>query len=318
MQDLWEKAEQAKLALTVRQETKVMVTHRGRRVGVTLTRAKFDELTANLLERTVIFTKMTLKEAKARGFGDIDQILLVGGSTKMPQVAERLRQEFALPLRVFEPDTAVAKGAALYAQKLTLDENIQHKVAKLIATPVDEVNMDTVPQKVVTEAQESVANDSGLLLGAVQKLNEIRVTNVTSHSFGVIVKDQETDREFISNIIMRNDQLPMVETKTYHTLQANQEAIEIKVMENTMFAHRVDDPAQGQEIGRVLLHLPPRLPLHSPIEVRFELQKDGRLHITAREPKHDISIEIDIQTRHGLSDKEMQEVKERSRKVSIS
>jgi molecular chaperone DnaK len=318
MQDLWEKAELAKWALTARQETKVLVTHLGQRVGVTLTRAKFDELTANLLERTVIFTEATLKDAKARGFGDIDQILLVGGSTKMPQVAARLREALALPVRAWEPDTAVAKGAAIYAQKLALDENIQSKVAKMTATPVDEVNMETVPRKVVAEAQASVASDSGLLLGAVKKLSEMEVTNVTSHSFGVIVKDRETDRDIVSNIIMRNDQLPMVETKTYHTLQANQAAIEIRVIENTMFAHQVDDPTQGQEIGRAVLHLPPRLPLHAPIEVRFELQKDGRLHIKAREPGHDISIEIDIQTRHGLSDKEMREVKERSKRVSIS
>jgi molecular chaperone DnaK len=318
MQDLWGRAEQAKWALTARQETKVTVTHQGRRVGVTLTRAKFEELTANLLERTVTFTKRALIDAKARGFSTIHQILLVGGSTKMPQVVERLRQEFPIPLKSFEPDTAVAKGAAIYAQKLMLDEKIQIKIAEMTATPVNDVHLDDVPHKTVQQAQEFIARDSGLMLGAVKKFNDMKVTNVTSHSFGVIVRDDKNDRDFISNIIMLNDQLPAFETKTYHTLQANQEAIEIKVVENSQFAHRVEDVSQGQEIGNALLHLPPRLPLHAPIEVRFELQKDGRLHITAREPVYDVAIEIDIQTSHGLSDEELQKVKARSKKVSIS
>lgn len=318
LQDLWGRAEQAKWALTARQETKVTVTHQGQRVGVTLTRAKFDELTANLLERTIIFTKKALIDAKARGFGQINQILLVGGSTKMPQVAERLRQEFAIPLKSIEPDTAVSKGAAIYAQKLLLDEKIQIKIAEMTASSTNDIDIDDVPPQVLEQAQESIARDSGLMLGAVKKFNDMKVTNVTSHSFGVIVKDDKNERDFISNVIMLNDQLPAAETKTYYTLQANQEAIEIKVMENSQFAHMVNDVSQGQEIGRAVLHLPPRLPLHAPIEVRFELQKDGRLHITAREPVYNVAIEIDIQTRHGLSDEELQKVKERSKKISIS
>ncbi|MEO6889175.1 MAG: Hsp70 family protein [Ktedonobacteraceae bacterium] len=318
MQDLWDKAEQVKWALTARQEARVAITHLGHRVGITLTRPKFEELTANLLERTIVFTRDTLKDARARGFADINQILLVGGSTKMPQVAGRLRQELALPIRAFEPDTAVAKGAAIYAQKLVLDEEVQNRVGEITATSMDKVNIDDVPQRLIHDVQQAIASDNGLLLDTVKRYNDLKVINVTSHSFGVIVKDQETSQDFISNIIMVNDQLPTTQTKTYHTLQANQEAIEIKVMENSLFAHRLDDFAQAEEIGHAILHLPPRLPLHSPIEVRFELQKDGRLHMTAREPRHDISIEIEIQTRHGLSDKEMHKAQDRSRKLFIS
>src|SRR5437588_6510685 len=84
LQDLWGKAEQAKWALTARQETKVVVTHAGQRAGVTLHRDKFNELTANLLERTIDFTRSTMEAAKARNYTHFDQILLVGGSTKMP------------------------------------------------------------------------------------------------------------------------------------------------------------------------------------------------------------------------------------------
>ena len=85
-----------------------------------------------------------------------------------------------------------------------------------------------------------------------------------------------------------------------------------------MAAQRVDDITAGQEIGNATLHLPLRLPLHAPIEVTFELQKDGRLHITGHEPRSNASIEIDIQTSRNLSEEELQQAKARSRNIVIS
>lgn len=317
-QDLWGKAEQAKWALTARQETKVVVTHAGQRVGVTLSREKFNELTAHLLERTIDFTRSTMAEAKIRGYTTFDQILLVGGSTKMPQVAERLKAEFGLPLRVFDPDEAVAKGAAVYGWKLALDEKIQIKIAEMVGTSADQVDMAAVPQKIVEQAQESVARDSGLKLTSVKSVSGMSVTNVASHSFGIIAIDDSTNQEVIANMVIVNDPLPLSKTQTFQTFEADQESVELKVMENGETAHRVDDVTVGQEIGNAVLHLPPRLPLHAPIEVTFELQKDGRLYITGREPQSNASIKIDIQTSRNLSEEELQKAKARSRNVVVS
>src|SRR5579872_4681540 len=86
LQDLWLRAESAKRTLSAKQETNVPVTHAGQRKGIVLTRDKFNELTNNLLERTIDFTKSTIEAAKERGYSHFDQILLVGGSTRMPQV----------------------------------------------------------------------------------------------------------------------------------------------------------------------------------------------------------------------------------------
>ncbi len=140
LQDLWGKAESAKRALSAKMETTVPVMHAGQRVGVTLSRDKFNELTANLLTRTIDFTHSTIQEAEKWDFthstiqeaekwdfNNFDQILLVGGSTKMPQVVERLKKEFSIPLRSFDPDEAVAKGAACYGQKLVIGEIIHFK-----------------------------------------------------------------------------------------------------------------------------------------------------------------------------------------------
>jgi molecular chaperone DnaK len=132
-QDLWLLAERAKTSLTVRTETRVRVTHEGHSVGVTLTRDKFDELTATLLERTITFTRSIMEEAKQRTVNHFDYILLVGGSTKMPQVLSRLQREFSTSCKLIEPGMAVAKGAAIYGQaiygqKLPIDTMVERKV----------------------------------------------------------------------------------------------------------------------------------------------------------------------------------------------
>ncbi len=159
LQDLWLRAESAKRTLSAKQETNVPVTHAGQRKGIVLTRDKFNELTNNLLERTIDFTKSTIEAAKSRGYTQFDQILLVGGSTRMPQVQERLKAEFSIPLKMHDPDESVAKGAAIYAQKLTLDQKIQHKIAELTGTKIDNVDQSKVSEQVLERAQQEVARD---------------------------------------------------------------------------------------------------------------------------------------------------------------
>jgi molecular chaperone DnaK len=318
-QDLWMKAETAKWALTAKQETKVVITHAGQRVGVTLAREKFNELTSGLLENTITYTRSTIEEAKERGFSHFDQILLVGGSTKMPQVSERLNAEFHIPLKVFEPDEAVAKGAAVYGYKLLIDQKIQYEIAEKTGKAPEEVDISKASPDVVRKAIASVAEDSGLKLGAVKKYVETKVTNVASHSFGIVVTTEDFGRqkEVISNLVILNDPLPITQTKTYGTLEANQETVELRIMENSEKSHRVDDLTVAEEIGNAVLPLPPRLPVRSPIEVIISLNREGRLHITGREPTSSKTIEATIETNRGMSESEFQEAKARNRQSNV-
>lgn len=323
LQDLWERAEQAKYSLTSRAETSVMVTHAGMSAKVTLTRDKFNELTADLLLRSIRYTKDTIQDAAQRGFATIDQILLVGGSTKMPQVKEGLEQEFPIPLKVFDPDTSVAKGAALYGQKLLIDKKIHSEIGSLMGTSFDENDGAAVSPSVVQQAQEQVANDLGLRLGSVQQYHKAKITNVASHSFGVIViKDSNTSRErdIISNLVLVNDALPAGKTKQFGTREDDQETVVLRVMETT---ERTDEVEQERytdeaEIGNVVLTLPPRLPEGSPVEVTFELNRQGRLHVVGREMRTGVEIETTIETEHGISEEDLQEAKARANKLVIS
>lgn len=115
LQELWVRAEAAKHALSVRDETKVSLTHDGRTVVIKVTRSQFEALTSPLLERTISAAR---EACAAAGSPEVDQIFLVGGATRMPQVKTRLEREFGTVPHMFEPEQVIAKGAALYARKL--------------------------------------------------------------------------------------------------------------------------------------------------------------------------------------------------------
>ncbi len=297
-----------------------MVVHEGQRVPVKLTREKFDELTEPWLGRTLMFTKETINEASKRGCGKFDQILLVGGSTRMPQVRARLESEFGLPMQILEPDEAVAKGASIYAQSLLISEKIKYEVAQALNTTADDVSVDTAPAIVVQRAQEQVARESGLRLDAVEKFNNMSIVNVASHSFGVVAwtKDLLTgqEKQVISNIIRVNDPVPASPTRSYGTYETNQESVELEVYENTQTDENVEDLSMGIKLGESLLPLPIRLPQGSPIEVTFELNQEGRLNITGREPSSGSKIEAQFQTKSVVSEEETSAAK--SRRVVIS
>src|SRR5439155_12110653 len=126
------------------------------------------------------------------------------------------------------------------------------------------------------------------------------------------------EKEVIANMILVNDPLPFTKTDTFHTLQANQQIVDVQVMENGISEYEVEDITAGEEIGNATLHLPPRLPLHAPIEVTFELNQEGRLLVTAREPVSGRSIDVTIQIKQGISEEELSEAKARSNRLVIS
>jgi Molecular chaperone len=342
LQDLWLKAENAKRALSVRSKTRIAVSHDGKTVKVELTREKFDELTASLLDRTITFTKLTMQAAQKRGYTQFDQIVLVGGSTRMLQVSERLEQEFHLPLRLFEPDEAVAKGAAIYGQRLLLQQHIRAKAAEIqqATDKVAEISSSTariaretnrtstiaepveIPSPIMKQAQASVARSFNIEEEVVQKLTTSAITNVASHSFGIIATidyDTPRSRKVISNLVRVNDPLPIIQTKTYGTIEDKQDVVALEIMENTEETWIVE-PEQytpEAEIGTVTLKLPPSLPEGAPIEVTFEMNTQGRLQVTSREPHSDMAITATFETKGAMTQEELQQARERTQQIKV-
>jgi molecular chaperone DnaK len=115
LQMLQQKATETKHSLSSRESVTVFLSYEGRRLKLEVTRATFEELTADLLDRTLMTVKKLLREAKVE-FNDLTRLLLVGGSTRMPAVNAMLERETGLqPDRSLSPDESVAHGAAIYA-----------------------------------------------------------------------------------------------------------------------------------------------------------------------------------------------------------
>lgn len=294
LQDVATGAEQLKKDLSEFQSRRYPMRYGGAALQVELTREKFDELTSELLERTLDITKRTIDTAGQLGVENFDDVLLVGGLTRMPAVAAKLRERFGFEPKVFEPDLAVAKGAARFA----LIESVK------ISLPQD----GTAGVAAVSEeAAQRVADQLGLTTQSVMELAEKKITTVVPRAFGIKVidsDDPELKREFISHLLAANTPLPAdTGSRRFGTVVPNQTEVKIEVWEQTG-AVASGDLGHNAHIGEgVITGLPP-LPKGSPIDVTFAMDELGTLRVHAVELStgKDLRIELVIA---GLNEDEV-------------
>src|SRR5262249_28941377 len=155
---------------------------------VELDREKFEEITKHLLDRTIELTHEMLADARNKGYTHFDKMILVGGATRMPQVRNRLVAEFNLEPESYDPDEAVAKGAALYALKESLLDQVQDFLSTRIAAAGEEaqaVDLAQISAEEVAEALDHLEKELGFTLtGPVRELVNTRIVNVLSKSLG--------------------------------------------------------------------------------------------------------------------------------------
>ncbi|MHB1035414.1 MAG: Hsp70 family protein [Pirellulales bacterium] len=181
----------AKHALSARQHTTLFLEHAGRSHELRIEREVFEELSADLLERTAYTTRQLLSAANLQ-WKDVTRILLVGGSSRMPMVGKMLQRLSGIaPDHTVNPDEAVARGAALYAGYLL--------APKAVGQP------ETKPA--------------------------FQVTNVNSHSLGIEGIEPGTHRKINAIVIPRNTPLPSKVTEKFVTKAADQTSIVIQVLE---------------------------------------------------------------------------------------
>ncbi|MCK4761652.1 MAG: Hsp70 family protein [Candidatus Aminicenantes bacterium] len=310
-------AEKAKKTLSSRDKTRIPIVYGTEKAGIELTREKFDEVTENLLERTISLTKDMLEEAKKKGYSTFDEILLVGGSSRMPQVPERIKQELNVEPKLFDPDESVAKGAALYGWKLSINDELIKRVAAETGKSVEEIKeapAEDIPEEVMEQAARTLADESGLTLGAV-KSSRVEVKNVCSKSFGVVALERG-ETELVFNLVLKNSTVPVDVCQQFGTHEANQENVSVRIMENEVGEETIL-PEMAKEIGNGLLTIPPGLPANSPIEVTFKLNEEGRLDITALEVTDKRKLDMIIETDSILQGEELEEAKTRSQNIAV-
>ena len=314
LQELRTLAEKTKKDLSTAETKTLIVRYTGTAAKITVTRKQFEEMTAELLDETIRITARTLAEAGERhpGIGkQISQLLLVGGSSRMPAVSERLKSEFDWEPRLTDPDLAVAKGAALYAAGQTVryvETDADGGQGAVAGESGGTANAGlAAPGPVTDDAVRAVAMQSGLDEDRVRDLARRTVVNVLPKSIGIkLVDTTKPDWEkdidaacYIEHLVDAQTQLPFPgRTFVANTLTARQEEIEIEIWEQAgaspsrdMVAnHRVDE-------GGLIRGLAPfALPMGSPINIDIKVDAEGTVHLHAVEPTstHDVEISVRI------------------------
>ena len=259
LQRLKEAAEKAKIELSSSTQTEInlpYITATGsgpKHLVKTLTRAKFEQLSSDLVKRSMEPVKKALKDASLSK-SDIDEVILVGGSTRIPVIQNEVEKFFGKkPSKGVNPDEVVAVGAAI---------------------------------------------QGGVLTGDVK---DVLLLDVTPLSLGI-----ETMGGVMTKLIESNTTIPAKKSQIFSTAADNQPSVEIHVLQGDRAMS-----ADNKTIGRFHLDGIPPAPRGTPqIEVTFDIDANGLIHVTALDKATNKSQDIRIEASSGLTEDEIEKMKQ--------
>ena len=298
MAALYVDVETWKKALTSREKVNISVTGPAGRFREELTREKYEELTSDLLNRTKNLLDDVLATAEKQGYpmSKIDKVLLVGGSSRMPQVAAMIERDYHVTPVLADPDEAVAKGAAIYASNEKAYNDFVAVEAAKSGKSVEEIKEENL---VTGEMDKKFALSQGSAGGGLK----INITNVLSRTYGLSTYD-DNDKQVISNMLMINDKLPATNTQTFYTRSDNQGGADLELYESRA-TDRTIDLEDRKPITVIEMKFVQRVPKGTPIEMTLALDNSGILHIIAEEQLNHSKLDTTFQLSNQMTDDEM-------------
>jgi len=276
-QELANQAERMKQELTDRGSAKALIQYGGSRVSIEITREKLNEITADLLSRTVEKTRSVLAASEEKGIATIEKILLVGGSSKMPMVYEALEGSFGFPIQMGDPDLAVAKGAAIYGQLSVSGRGIG---GGIIAQP---------------EITGVCTHGFGV----------------------EVLRSSETDETYVDFAVHRNDPVPVKVERVYTTIRDDQTVVEMNIYEQVGDDENEDPSANKKVLSPAITGIPTGSPVGTKILATIEMSNDGTLRMVARHEAHDVPLEVELNIPGSVTKAQLEEQKRQMASVSV-
>ena len=316
-QDLRLKAEKIKKQLTSRSQAGDMLEVMGNREKVSITRDEFDEITFTLLNETLKKTKEVIEVAKNKGYDVIDEILLVGGSTRMPQVKKALSKNFGeIEIKILEPDEAVAKGAAIHAvnvyvnnqKSLTAEDFESDEKVKVV------VNGDEKELKAQDYKEELTFLPEMMSIGG----NTREIVIATTKSFAVKVENKEGVKSCF-NMIIKNESMPggfLEVSGNFSTLHDNQVTVDIEIYEND-YMDKYFEVDEDLKIGNAILELPKNTPAGSPVEITLKLTKEGILEVKGVDKTGNKQVNVKFETKGVMTKEELERLTQKSQGIAV-
>ena len=271
-QDLYNRAITAKIQLSSRPRTTIVHSYNGHSVKLDLTREAFEARTRHLLEKVKTICEIVLQEAQL-AWGEIDRVLLTGGMSRMPSVHEMIRGLSKIPVASdVSPDEAVAMGASIQAVLSMLAE--EDRLGKRALPP---------------EVRARFSSEDGSLF---------KVTNITTHTLGVVLWDGEKREEYVHPMIRKRTQMPARMGGAFGTAKANLEGLTVRIVEgeSTM-------PGECTPLGVCQVRLPAFLPKGTPVELTYHYDANQVLEVVVEAYGRLNRVQIARNT--GLSDGEL-------------
>lgn len=315
--ELMAAAEKAKKSLSAKEKTPVNINYDGQKLKLEYTREKFEEITAHLLEQTVSLTKDCIKAAEAKGVpaNSIGNILLVGGSSKMPQVEAILKKEFpSANVFLCDPDEGVAKGAALYAKCKGVEVKVLEDVIRKTGKTESELTKEMNDGKTLyAVAEENGVNTEGIMGG----LSAVHISNVSSRTYGIAVIG-DNNEEMIENFIFQNDKTPKEVTKHFGTHEDMQSGVSLDIYESNVPDALLTNMSLAKVVTKNAMKLKQAVPKGTGITVTMTLENSGLMKIHAVEDLNKTELDISIDINAGCSEEEKKEATERTLKACVN